>query len=174
MPEMHSRLRHGDMKPGLVGRTLRVATGLLLLSSIAGVYRNGSAEFVLCSAAVGVGLLVVYILLHVLVRRVANNPSTVVRPWLGAVLALVPLILVYALGAGGGVIFGAGEGQLGALTFLGVSLVLAGLRADSGCEVLALPNALAGKRSHLACLVFSPIDRLERRWRLPNEPPRHG
>jgi hypothetical protein len=134
---------------------------VLLLGSIAGLYRNGSAEFVLRSAAVGVGLIVVYSLL----RRLVGNRSTVVGSWLGAILAWVPWVLVFALGTGGGPILGAGEGQLGALTFLGMSLVLAGLRADSGCEVMALPNALAGQRSHVACLVFSPIDRLERRWR---------
>jgi hypothetical protein len=162
MPKIDSRRGDGEVaSAGPVGRLLRVAIGVLLLGSTAGFYRNGSAEFVLRSAAVGVFLIVVYILL----RRLVGNRSAVVGSWLGAMLALVPLVLVYALGAGGGPIFGAGEGQLGALTFLGVSLVLAGLRADSGCEVMAVPNALAGKRNHLACLVFSPIDRLERRWR---------
>jgi hypothetical protein len=63
---------------------------------------------------------------------------------------------------GGGLIFGAGEGQLGALTFLGTSLVIAGLRGDPGCEIMAVPNALSGSKTHLACLVFSPVDRVER------------
>jgi hypothetical protein len=162
MPKIDSRNSDdGVASAGPVGRILRVAIGVLVLGSIAGFYRNGSAEFMLRSAAVGVVLVVVYILL----RRLVGNHSAVVGSWLGAILALVPLVLVYALGADGGPIFGAGEGQLGGLTFLGVSLVLAGLRADSGCEVMALPNALSRKRSHLACLVFSPIDRLERRWR---------
>lgn len=162
MPKIDTRSRDdGVTSAGPVGRVVRVAIGVLLLGSIAGFYRSGSTEFVVRSAAVGVGLVVVYVLL----RRLVGSISAVVGSWLGAVLALVPLVVVYSLGAGGGSIFGAGEGQLGVLTFLGVSLVLAGLRADSGCEVLAVPNALAGQRSHLACLVFSPIDRLERRWR---------
>lgn len=161
MAEKNTRRDDRGAASGPVGRLLRVAIGVVLLGSINGFYRSGSVEFVLRSAAVGVGLIVIYVLLHGLVGR----RFTSVGQWLGAILALAPLILVFALGAGGGPIFGAGEGQLGALTFLGVSLVLAGLRGDSGCEVMAVPNALAGKRSHLACLVFSPIDRLERRWK---------
>jgi hypothetical protein len=166
MPEIDSRRADHEQGSGPVGRALRVALGVLLLASIATFYVSGSGQFVLASAAVGVGLIIVYIGLRAVVGRRAG-----VGPWLGSVIALVPLVSVYVLGAGGGVIFGAGEGQLGALTFLGVSLILAGLRADSGCEVMALPNALSGKRSDLACLVFSPVDRLERRWRRGSRAP---
>jgi len=161
MPEIDSRLADHPQRSGPVGRALRLALGVLLLASIGRFYVSGSGQFVLASAAVGVGLIIVYIVL----RAVFSDRRAGMAPWLGSVIALVPLISVYVLGAGGGLIFGAGEGQLGALTFLGVSLVLAGLRRDSGCEVMALPNALIGNKSDLACLVFSPVDRLERRWR---------
>jgi hypothetical protein len=144
---------------GPIGRLVRIVIGVLVLGSITGFYLNGSGQFVLRSAAVGAGLIVIYVLLH---RLVATRPGSVAW-WLGSVVALIPLVLVYVLGISGGPIFGAGEGQLGALTFLGVSLVLAGLRGDSGCEVMAVPNALSGRDSHLACLVFSPIDRFEQR-----------
>jgi len=167
MPEIDSRRADHEQGSGPVGRALRVALGVLLLASIATFYVSGSGQFVLASAAVGVGLIIVYIVL----RAVVGGRRAGVGPWLGSVIALVPLVSVYVLGPGGGVIFGAGEGQLGALTFLGVSLILAGLRADSGCEVMALPNALFGKRSDLACLVFSPVDRLERRWRRGSRAP---
>jgi hypothetical protein len=56
-----------------------------------------------------------------------------------------------------------GAGQVGALTFLAISLILAGLRGDSGCEVMALPNALFGRPCHLACIVFLPLDSVEKR-----------
>ena len=42
-----------------------------------------------------------------------------------------------------------------------VVLVLAGLRSDAGCEVMAIPGLVLGRRTHLACIVFSPIDWLE-------------
>jgi hypothetical protein len=49
------------------------------------------------------------------------------------------------------------------LTFLGISLVVAGLRAAPGCEVMAIPGLLFGKHTEPACLIFSPLDRLERK-----------
>jgi hypothetical protein len=146
---------------------LRVALGVLLLGSITGFYVDGSRQFVLTSAAVGAGLVVVYTVMHPRIGRRAAGAG----PWLGSIAALIPLIAVYVLGAGGGVIFGAGEGQLGALTFLGASLIVAGLRGDSGCEGMALPSALVGRRSQVGCLVFSPLDRLERRWRAERRAP---
>ena len=62
-------------------------------------------------------------------------------------------------------ILGRGQGELAAVTFLGISLVVAGLRAAPGCEVMAIPGLLFGKHTELACLIFSPLDRLERKLR---------
>ena len=36
----------------------------------------------------------------------------------------------------------------GLLLFLGISLVVGGAMAYAGCEVLAIPNLLSGKRMH--------------------------
>ena len=47
------------------------------------------------------------------------------------------------------------------LTYLGVSLVVTGLRSDAGCEVMAIPGLVWRRRTRLACIVFSPIDWLE-------------
>ena len=65
--------------------------------------------------------------------------------------------------AGAGVVFGQGEGGTAAITYVGVSLLIDALRADSGCEVMALPGLIFGNRTHLACIVFSPVDALESR-----------
>jgi len=146
---------------GRVGRGLRLFLGALLLADIAEYYLGGQPGFSLASAAVAVTLAAVYALVHVLLGAV-YLPSPL--GWLGAVLAFVPLITLYVLGAGdGGLIFGAGEGRLGVFTYLGVSLVLAGLRGDPGCEVMTIPALLFQKRTPLACLFFSPIDWLERK-----------
>lgn len=159
MTRVHSNDSDRRRSAGPIGRALRIAAGLLLLGSVLGFWLNGTGPFVLRSAAVAAVLVLVYILVHGLLAA----RSVGARPWLGALAALAPLVLVYVLGIGGGPILGAGEGQLAALSFLGVSLVLAGLRGNTGCEVMALPNALTRRATHLACLVFSPIDRLERR-----------
>ena len=37
------------------------------------------------------------------------------------------------------------------------------VRADGGCEVMAIPSLIFGRYTHLACIVFSPIDWLERK-----------
>jgi hypothetical protein len=62
-------------------------------------------------------------------------------------------------------ILGHGEGKLAAVTFLGISLVIAGVRAAPGCELMAIPGLLFGKHTELACIIFSPLDRLERKLR---------
>jgi hypothetical protein len=43
--------------------------------------------------------------------------------------------------------------------------VVAGVRAVPDCEVMAIPGVLFGKRTELACLIFSPLDKLERKLR---------
>lgn len=50
-----------------------------------------------------------------------------------------------------------------ALIFFGGSMLLAALRSDAGCEILALSNWLLRRHDQIACAVFAPIDALERR-----------
>jgi hypothetical protein len=47
--------------------------------------------------------------------------------------------------------------------WIGGSLVLAAVRGYGGCEILAFPNALTGRRGEVGCIVFTPIDRAEAR-----------
>lgn len=49
--------------------------------------------------------------------------------------------------------------------WLGASMLVAAARGYSGCEVLALPNLLTGRRDHVGCIVYTPIDRAEARRR---------
>ena len=67
----------------------------------------------------------------------------------------MPTAFVYALGGG--------PGKLGSVLFIGISLILASVRADGGCEVMAIPDLLFGTRTQLVCIAFSPIDWLEAR-----------
>jgi len=50
-----------------------------------------------------------------------------------------------------------------ALIFYGTSMVVAGLRGYSGCEILAISNLLLGRDDQIGCAVFTPIDLLERK-----------
>jgi hypothetical protein len=47
--------------------------------------------------------------------------------------------------------------------FFGVSMLVAALRGYAGCEVLAIPNAITGRRNQIGCILFTPIDRAEAR-----------
>jgi len=52
-----------------------------------------------------------------------------------------------------------------ALLFYGTSMLLAALRGYGGCEVLAVSNWLLRRDDQIGCVVFSPIDQLERHLR---------
>ena len=47
--------------------------------------------------------------------------------------------------------------------FLGVSLVVAAIRGDAGCEAVAIPNAIFRRRERTGCVVFLLVDSLEGR-----------
>ncbi len=70
-------------------------------------------------------------------------------------LVVVPVVLVFVLGGP--------LGRVGSVAYVGISLLLQGLRNDGGCEVMSIPAILFGKRTHLACIAFSPIDWVEKR-----------
>ena len=50
-----------------------------------------------------------------------------------------------------------------ALIFYGTSILLAGVRGYSGCEILAISNVILRRDDQIGCAVFTPIDLLERR-----------
>ena len=47
------------------------------------------------------------------------------------------------------------------MAFIGLSLILIAALGHPGCEVLAFPALLLGRRTHLACIFFSPLDWIE-------------
>ena len=144
-----------------VGRALRILLGLVLMVYVAPVYFRVPVRVAAGSLLLMLGLIGVYSLIHIVVSRriIAFGPC------LGAAVAAGLLVTLYVAGASGLPILGHGKGQLAAATFLGISLVVAGLRAAPGCEVMAIPDLLFGKHTELACLIFSPLDRLERKLR---------
>ncbi len=144
-----------------VGRALRILLGLVLMVYVAPVYFQVPVRFTVRVLLLMLGLTGVYSLIHIVVSR----RIIVFGACLGAVVAAGFLVALYAAGAPGSPILGHGEGELAAVTFLGISLVVAGVRAAPGCELMAIPGLLFGKHTELACLIFSPLDRLERKLR---------
>jgi len=64
------------------------------------------------------------------------------------------------------------NGNVTIWVWLGASMLVAAARGYSGCEVLAIPNLLTGRRDQIGCLVLTPIDRAEARHhrRATNDP----
>jgi hypothetical protein len=143
-----------------LGRALRILIGLALIAYVTPVFFfRVPLRFTGKVLLLMVGLIGLYSLLHIVVsRRIVAFGSS-----LGAVL----LVALYVAGASGSLTLGHGKGQLAAVTFLGISLVVAGVRAAPGCELMAIPGALFGNHTELPCLIFfSPLDRLERKlWK---------
>jgi len=50
-----------------------------------------------------------------------------------------------------------------ALIFYGTSILLAGVRGYSGCEILAISNVILRRDDQIGCAVFTPLDLLEQR-----------
>ncbi len=134
-----------------IGRILRFSLGIFFVYEVWPVYRDVTLEGSIIRLGWAVGLVLFYLGLHFLILKFTPTLNKVT----GAVLAFGPFLSVFFLGYGG-------PAATGALTFLAVSLILAALRADSGCEVMSIPAVLSGKHTHLACLLFSPIDWFER------------
>jgi hypothetical protein len=135
--------------------------GLLLLVFVVPVYFQVAMRVTLESLLLMLGLVGIFSLIHVVVSR----RILVFGPCLEAAIAAGLPIALYIAGASKLPIVGHGKGQLAAVTFLGISLVVAGMRALPGCEVMAIPSLFLRKDTELACLIFSPLDRLERKLR---------
>lgn len=146
-------------KAGVCGRVFRLVFGVCVMIIALPVWFVAGWGYNLRSLGIMGALLLFYTLVHFVVSRYLTG----LNRWIGAILAVTPVFLVWYYGQGGGPLFGEGEGGTAAITYIGVSLLIDVLRADSGCEVMALPGLIFGNRTHLACIVFSPIDALENR-----------
>ncbi len=144
--------------PRFLGRVLRFLLGTALLA-VALILPHWTLPYVLRVGSVSAGLLVFYLLLAWSTVRF----SLTLHPWLGSFLSNGLIGLVMLAGIPNGWIFGRGEGFIGAAAYVGVSLMVAAWRADPGCEVMTLPAALLGRHTSLPCLLFTPLDALERK-----------
>ena len=139
-----------ERKARIAGRVLRLAMGLGM-AGVAVRYLVGARSSMLLLQTLGfvAALTVFFCLTHLAISKFFSG----INAWLGAALAVTPVALVY--------VFSDAPGQLGAVLFVGISLTLAAIRADGGCEVMTIPAMIFGRRTHLVCIAFSPIDWLE-------------
>lgn len=144
----HPNRGHGAR---IVGRSLRLLLGAALVWMTYDVIRTEDAGFNLRVLGVVVALTGFYAAMHLVIGRYV---PTLNRRF-GAILAVSAVVLVYVLGGP--------LGRVASVAYVGISLVLQGARGDGGCEVMALPGILLGKRTDLICIAFSPIDWVEER-----------
>src|ERR687891_1113995 len=55
------------------------------------------------------------------------------------------------------------SGEVALWVWLGGSMLVAAARGYGGCEVLAIPNLITGRRDQIGCILYTPIDRAEER-----------
>ncbi len=111
-----------------------------------------------------IGVVVLLCILYTAIHYVVSRYLGWLHPWLGAAIAVMPALAAFLAG---------GIYEVGAVLFIGLSLILIAALGHPGCEVLALPSLLLGRRTHLACILFSPLDWIEgtitRRLRRPSQ-----
>jgi len=135
---------------GIIGRTLRLMLGILFGWMTYTVMSTQYTASNIRILAVFGGVTVFYVILHLVIGKWGVG----LHRWYGALLAVAPVILVFA--------FGGGVGRVASVAYVGISLLLQTIRADGGCEVLALPAALLRRPTHLRGILFAPIDLVEK------------
>jgi len=155
---MQSEERHQALP---AGRALRTVLGLILIAYVAPVCFRLPPRIILGSFVLMLAFIVLYTLILVFVlQRIGSVLASILTHGL--------IIALYIGGISRLPIVGGGKGQLAAVTFLGISLVVAGTRALPGCELVAIPTLFFRMGTELACPIFSPFDKLERKLRKKN------
>jgi hypothetical protein len=139
----------GQLDTGIISRSLRAMLGGLLCWMAYTVMSAEATAFNLNVLWVFGGVLIFYLLLHVVIVRLCPTMNR----WLGSLLAALPLIALFA--------FGGQSGRVAAIVYVGLTLVLLAAKGNTANEVLFVPALLSGKETHLRCLLFAPMDLIE-------------
>jgi hypothetical protein len=75
------------------------------------------------------------------------------------------VLVATVLGAGIALAVATPVSEVAIWSFFGVSMLVAAVRGYAGCEVLAIPNAITGRRDRIGCVLYTPIDVAEARRR---------
>jgi hydrogenase/urease accessory protein HupE len=145
-------------RPGWFGRALRLAVGAVLIWS--GIKDLQQAEWLVPGLFVAIAIPLAHTLGLFTFESLAKRTS---------VLSTSQLFLwnrVYFIGVVVAVGFWRGIDASFATfaVFIGLAMILAALFRYGGCEVTAIPNLILRRDYIVFCLLFSPIDRLERRF----------
>jgi hypothetical protein len=143
---------------GPLGSAARALVGTALVGSVVWGHARGGVD----RWAWIIGLVVLPALTIVPVRwRAARHPERLV--WLaGPVGVVATCALFLALYATTWYAPSISVLSDAALVFFGTAMLVAAVRGDAGCEVLAISNWVLRRSDQVGCLVFGGIDELER------------
>ena len=156
--------RRGERQIGPAGTASRVAGGLIAIAvpiALSGIgwWDVGAALVVLPAIAMGVSLLVTAGYERFAPESLARRTSICSGP----TCALLSTVIAAAIA----LTFATPVDGVAIWSFFGVSMLVAALRGYAGCEVLAIPNAITGRRDQIGCVIYTPIDRAEARTKEP-------
>jgi hypothetical protein len=139
---------------GLFGRIIRLLLGTAM---VAGTLHdlptsNPSAMFLAEAVAYFVLSLVVYTMTFYALR---DRILARLNPWVGTAILLTPVLVILMFDVGPPAF------QMGINAYVGTSLIIASFMRYGGCEVVAVPSLLFGKRYVVYC-PYNIIDVLEK------------
>jgi hypothetical protein len=152
----------GDRREiGPIGTAARVVGGLIAISlpiALGGFgWRDAATALIaLPLIATAAALLVTSVYRRLAPEALARRGAVCSGPacWLIAIV----------IGASIGIdILTPASGEVAFWVWLGASMLVAAARGFGGCEVLAIPNLMTGRRDQIGCILYTPIDRAEAR-----------
>ena len=126
-------------RSGPIGRLLRLVVGISVMIVALPVYFEAGWAYNLRSLGIVLALAAFYTLMHFVITRYVPN----LNRCSGAILAVAPVFLVWFQGQGGGLLFGQGEGGTGAITYVGVSLLIDFVRGEASMKGSKPPSRTA-------------------------------
>ena len=152
-----SLLAHGQ-GIGLLGRLARALVGSAMVGSVLWGHARGGVDV----WAWVIGLAVLPAVTIALVRWISTRHAAPLVWVAGPVGALATCALFMAMYATTWYAPSISVLSDAALVFFGTTMLVAAVRGDAGCEVLAISNWVLGRKDQVGCLLFRGIDQLER------------
>jgi hypothetical protein len=152
---------HRDIGP--IGTASRVAVGLVAI--VIPITLSGIGGWEIAAALIGFPLMATAVARLLIAGYERYAPGALAHPhticsgpacWLIGLLVAIEFSLDAVTPVDGDVAF---------WVWIGASMLLGAARGYGGCEVLAFPNALTGRRDQIGCILYTPIDIAEARHR---------
>jgi hypothetical protein len=137
-------------KAGIIARTLRMMLGALLCWMAYTVMSEQNTGFNLNVLWVFGGVLIFYLLTHVAIIRFRPD----LHRWFGALLVVLPILTLF--------LFGGQAGRVAVVGYVGISMLLLAAKGSGVNGLLYVPALLSGKETQIGCLLFAPIDLIEK------------